>query len=59
MLKDGAHLFECDPRKPVDELCNLSATFEILKQRGDGDPRTTEHPRAADALGITLHSRAR
>jgi hypothetical protein len=54
MLKDGAHLFEGDSRKPLDELRYLSAVFEILKQRRYGHSGTAEHPGPADATWIPL-----
>ena len=58
MFKNGAHLFESDAGKPLDELRDWSPVFEIFKERRDGHTTTAKHPSTAITLGIALDSLA-
>ena len=52
VLKHGAHLFERDARKPLNELINRSTVFKVLEQRRYGHARAAEHPGSAVSLGV-------
>ena len=57
MIKNGTHLFQRNPRKPLDKLWRGSSVLKILKQRGNGNPRAAEYPSSADTFRVTLHCR--
>jgi hypothetical protein len=59
MFEDRANLFERDARKPLDDLGQRGALFEILEEGRDGHTSTSEHPRSAHALRMPLHSGTR
>ena len=54
MLKHRTRLRETDARKPLDELIDRRAIFEVLEQRRDWHARAAEHPGATEAFRIVL-----
>ena len=57
VIENVTHLFQRNPRKPLDKLWCRSSVLKILKQRGNGNPRTAEYPSSADTFRGTLHCR--
>lgn len=55
MFKHSAHLRKRDSGEPFDEPTDRCAVLEILEKSRDGNARSSEYPRATDALGITLY----
>jgi len=54
VLQDGAHLFERDPWKPLNELGRQGAVFEVLEQCCHRHSSTPEHPRSANPIRVPL-----
>ena len=59
MLQHGASLPQGNPWKPFDEISELRAILQILKEGRHGDARSSKHPGAADPSRITLDRGAR
>lgn len=57
MFENEPRLFARNTGKPREELRELCAILQILKQRGDGNARIAEYPCATDTLGIPLDGR--
>ena len=56
MLQHGASLLYGDSREPLDELGYEGTIFEVLEERGNRHPGTTEHPRTIHAFRVALNS---
>lgn len=54
MLQHDGYLFECDSRKPLDELRGSGSAFEIFEECRNRDARPTKQPCAAVPLGISF-----
>ena len=59
MLQYDPGLFQADAGKPLHEIGQQRAVFNILKQCGDRHTGATKHPRAADELWVAFNRRAR
>ena len=58
VLQDVLYLFDSNSRKPLDELCNRGAAFQVLKQRGHGHARAAKYPSAAVNASTGFNGRA-
>jgi hypothetical protein len=59
VLENKPGLFARDTGKPREEIRELCPVLQILEQRGDGNARAAEYPRAAYTFGIPFDSKAR
>jgi hypothetical protein len=57
MLEDPLGLLTTDAWKPLEELIQCGSGLEILEQGCNGNPRTSENPRAAHSIREAFNSR--
>lgn len=55
VFENSLGLLSDDPGKPCEELFQPGARFEVLEQRCDRHPRTTEDPNAAHPIFVTFN----
>lgn len=55
MLQNSANLFRRDALKPVSEVMNGGAAFQVLEHDRDRHPRASEDPCSAYALGVAFN----
>ena len=58
MREDRDNVFACDARKPLQEIVDAGALFQILEQRTDWNAGAFEHPRTANLLWGAFDGRA-
>ena len=54
VLEDGVNLLTTDAGKPLKELTDCCAAFEILEQGAHRDPGAAKYPRSAKLLRLAL-----
>ena len=55
MIENGFYLPSLDAGEPFQKLLNRCAIFEILEERGHGNPGATKYPSPADLVRIALN----
>jgi len=57
VFQNRTRLLQSHPRKPLDEILQLSTVLQILEERAHRHPCAAEHPDAANTLRVALYCR--